>query len=357
MTKLAHSMRFRALIFAALIMGCVVTMTVYVAWVLERDMPLATTTAPADVPVSASDSSAPRARPYILFRNTTRDVNFGAVALVPLNAPEGPRTMTGLRCERVYFAAGQGLCLTADRRTVTSYSAITFGADFSPRHTFQLSGIPSRARVSPDGRYAAYTIFTSGHSYDAGSFSTRTVLIDMARDSEITDLEQFEVWRDGQVIRAQDFNFWGVTFAQDSKRFYSTLSTAGKSYLIEGYIPTRTARVLYNDVQCPSLSPDNTHIAFKRLTSSGWRLHVLDLTTMTDIPLVTETRSVDDQVEWLDDRHVLYTPMVHTPTGENVWSLATDGSEPPQLLLSLASSPAVVRSTAIPPLKMSDATR
>jgi Tol biopolymer transport system component len=225
---------------------------------------------------------------------------------------------------------------------VTSYSAMTFGADFRPRHTFQVSGIPSRTRVSPDGRYAAYTVFLTGHSYAVGNFTTRTVLIDMANDREITDLEQFEVWRDGKITHAPDFNFWGVTFAKDSKRFYATLATSGTPYLVEGNIASRTARVLYKHVECPSLSPDNTHIAFKRWTDRGWRLHVLDLTTMTDTPLIAESRSVDDQVEWLDDRHILYTPMVDAPTGENVWMLATDGSEPPRLFLPQAYSPVVI---------------
>jgi hypothetical protein len=281
--------------------------------------------------------------PSILFRSTTPDVNFGVVALIPLNAPEEPRTLTALRCERVYFAAGQGLCLTANRRTVTRYSAVTFDEDFRPRHTFQLRGMPSRVRVSPDGRYAAYTIFITGHSYAAGSFSTKTVLIDMTVDKEMAELEQFTVWRDGQVIHTPDFNFWGVSFATDSNRFYATLTTGGIPYLVEGDIAARTARVLYKHVECPSLSPDNTRIAFKRLTDRGWRLHVLELATMNDTPLSAETRSVDDQVEWLDERHILYTPMVDTPTGENVWVLATDGSEPPRLLLSLAYSPVVIR--------------
>jgi hypothetical protein len=249
-----------------------------------------------------------------------RDANFGTVALVRLDVLEGQRTITALRCERVYFAAGQGLCLTANRKMVTSYSAITFDGEFQPRHTFQLSGIPSRARVS-----------------------TKTVLIDMKDDSEIADLEQFEVWRDGKVIRTPDFNFWGVTFAKDSNRFYATLATGGTPYLIEGDIAGRTARVLYRHVECPSLSPENTRIAFKRRTNHGWQLHVLDLSTMTDTPLVAETRSVDDQVEWLDERHILYTPMIDVPTGENVWVLATDGSEPPRLLLPQAYSPVAIR--------------
>src|SRR6266545_6676817 len=145
--------RFRGLLFAALSIVCVVTAAVYVTWARQRHVPPADMTALTEAPVTASSHSGPCNCPYILFRSTTRDANFGAVSLVPLDVPEGPRTITARRCERVYFAAGQGLCLTANRRMVTSYSAITFAGDFQPRHTFQLSGIPSRARVSPDGRY------------------------------------------------------------------------------------------------------------------------------------------------------------------------------------------------------------
>ena len=335
--------RYRGLLFAALSIVCIVMATGYVAWVRQRQMPPVETTTRAEASMAISNNVEPYNGPRILFRGTTRDAHFGAVALVPLDGPEGSRTITALRCERVHFAAGQGLCLTATRKMVTSYRAVTFGADFQPRHTFKLGGIPSRARVSPDGRYAAYTVFITGHSYAAGQFSTRTALIDMAEDREVADLEQFEVWRDGKIIRAPDFNFWGVTFAKDSKHFYATLATGGTPYLVQGDIASRTVHVLYKHVECPSLSPDNTRIAFKRLTDHGWRIHVLDLATMTDTPLVHETRSVDDQVEWLDDHHILYTPMVDAPTGENVWMLATDGSEPPRLLLSLAYSPVVVR--------------
>ena len=43
------------------------------------------------------------------------------------------------------------------------------------------TGMPSRARVSPDGRYGAVTLFVTGHAYaDRGTFSTQTTLIDMA---------------------------------------------------------------------------------------------------------------------------------------------------------------------------------
>ena len=80
--------------------------------------------------------------------------------------------------------------------------------------------------------------------------------------------------------------------------------------MIEGDVASRTAHVVRDDVECPSLSPDGTRLAFKHrigggLQAVGWRIHVLDLAKGTEIE-VAETRSVDDQVEWLDDETVLY---------------------------------------------------
>ncbi len=54
---------------------------------------------------------------------------------------------------------------------------------------------------------------------------------------------------------------------------------------------------------------------------------------------LTELRSIDDQIEWLDDRQVLYGD------GATVWIMAADGSGLPRKFLSQASSPAVLRRT------------
>ena len=128
-------------------------------------------------------------------------------------------------------------------------------------------------RVSPDGRLAAATVFESGHSYAEHGFSTRTTLYDLTGRTSLGDLEQFVSKRDGQVISAADFNFWGVTFARDGNTFYATLDTAGVSYLVRGDARGRTLDVLRPNVECPSLSPDNSRIAFKKRVgarSLGW---------------------------------------------------------------------------------------
>ena len=78
-------------------------------------------------------------------------------------------------------------------------------------------------------------------------------------------------------------------------------------------------------------------------TADAWRLHVLDLATMTTRLLRSETRYVDDQAEWFDDGHVLYAIQRQSSAVSDVWMAAVDDGEAPRLYLSEASSPAVVR--------------
>jgi dipeptidyl aminopeptidase/acylaminoacyl peptidase len=241
----------------------------------------------------------------------------------------------------VYFAAGRGICLARNRSLTMGYKLEVFGSDLRVRHTVDLPGVASRARVSPDGRYASVTLFVAGDSYAApGSFSTRTTLVDLATGRRLAELEQFTVTTGGRQVTALDVNFWGVTFAPgDSDRFYATMATGGKTYLIQGSVSARTAHVIHDNVECPSLSPDGTRIAFKRRTASQsrpWHLTVLDLRTMRETPLA-EPRSVDDQAAWLDDGHVLYG------VDGSVWTVPANGGGEPRRYLAGAGSPAVVR--------------
>jgi hypothetical protein len=240
-----------------------------------------------------------------------------------------------LACQRVYYAAGRGICMGVAPSGV-DYTAGIFDSKLQVRHTIPLTGLPSRARVSADGRFGAMTLFVGGDSYveSATDFSTRTTIVDMATGKTVAPLEQFEVTKDGKPFDAVDFNFWGVTFAADPNRFYATLATGDHHYLAEGDVAARSLRVLRDGVECPSLSPDGKQIAFKSRIGEGdyWRLHVLDLADLEDHP-VAETRSVDDQAEWLDDGTLVYSD------GKNVYTVPADGSGEEQLLVRDATSP------------------
>jgi hypothetical protein len=288
--------------------------------------------------------AAPPARPYLLVSTTASRDLWRRLMLAPLAAPDGAAFATPLECDRAYFAGGRGVCLVETMQgLVVRYYAEIFDEHFTRLHRVPLTGVPSRVRVSPDGHRAAMTVFESGHSYAQDGFSTRTTVVDTMTGLVVADLEQFTIWRNGTRFRSVDFNFWGVTFAQDGSRFYATLASRGTKYLIEGNMDTRDGRVVRTGVECPSLSPDHTRIAYKHLIGAAgmWQLRVYDLRTGLDLPLTAETRSVDDQVDWLDDEHVIYH--MTGSRGADVWVLRTDNSEGPRILRHHAYSPSVVR--------------
>ncbi len=297
---------------------------------------------PASEAVTASLLHQPR----ILFRNTA-GASSGSVGVVALGAPGGPEFTTSLGCIRISFAADRGICLTPAGAFIPATKVDIFDGALRSLFSLAFDGRPTRARVSPNGRIGVMTLFVVGDSYAAANFSTRTRFIDLYTGQTIGDLEKFTVFRGGQRFQSLDFNFWGVTFAKDNTTFFATLGTGGSTYLVQGDLSTRQVHVLRSNVECPSLSPDGRRIAFKKRVDTGvvgpvaWRLSVLDLATLQDWP-VAETRSVDDQAEWLDNDHLLYG-IQEADSSTNVWTVQADGSGRPQLLMAKAWSPAVVR--------------
>lgn len=277
-------------------------------------------------------------RPFVAIRNLTTGTAWGRVALVPLGAPGGPRHVTGLQCDRVYVAGGRGLCLQADG---LAGRALLFDEQQRVTATLPLTGPPSRARVSRDGRWGAYTVFEQGHSYADDTFSTRTTIVDMTNGRPLPDLESFRVRQDDALVRRPDVNYWGVTFAADGRHFYATLAFGGTPYLVEGDLTDRSVRLIAPHVECPSLSPDGRRVAFKRADGLRWRLWVRDLSSGDEHAVAGEARSIDDQVEWLDDAHLLY--QFPSDDGNIVYVADADGAAPARVFMRDAWSPSVVR--------------
>jgi hypothetical protein len=337
-------MNNRSWVFVAAAVVCLVGATAYVRHASVRSE---TTSRGGKEPRFTWIDGVPTNRPGVFFSSTAPDRSFKKVAFVPLDDLNGPRYLASISCDRVYFQGGKGLCLNVEASGLTFQPvAYLFDQSFVLHHRTPLTGPPSRVRISSDGTLGAITVFESGHSYAEAGFSTRTTLIDMTTGRTIGNLEEFHVERDGAGFKAVDFNFWGVTFIPGTRRFYATVATRGKHYLIEGDVDSRSARVIREGVECPSLSPDGRTLAFKkRVTASsfgvGWQVAVMDLATLRETVLDAETRSVDDQVEWLDNNHVLY--FYPSEAGNNVWTLNISNGEPPRVYLKEVYSPAVVR--------------
>ena len=339
----------RQKVFAWVVLSCTALAIGYTSWVIRRadtganQAQVQGQEAPLSI-AGLDELEAIQKQPHLLFVNMEVS-SVGQVKLEGLDSVSSQGAQTALTCERVHYAAGNGICLMYDRADLAQLVTVTlFGSDFKPRHQLTTNGLISRARVSPDGKYAAFTVFLTGHSYMDANMSTATVLLDTATGANLGNLEEFETWKDGQLYEAPEFNFWGVTFAQDSNRFYATLQNQGTIYLVQGDIAARKLTVLHENVECPSLSPDGTRIAFKKRTSTGlWQLTVLDLATMQEIPLA-EKESIDDQVEWLDNERILYHKLdYNAPLLASVFVLPANGSGKPEVFIPNAISPVVVR--------------
>ncbi len=298
----------------------------------------------------AADAAAPARSPKIFFRNTTLDAKYGKLAFKV--GQRGAMQFAGqLYCEVAYASRTVGICLVARRGVVTHYLGQLFDATtFAVTSEFPLLGTPSRNRVSADGRLAAYTVFLTGHGYSSLDFSTQTVILDAETGKPIADLEHdFTVTRDGTTIKGQDFNFWGVTFSDIHGVFYATLSTGGKHLLVRGDLAARTMTVVHENVECPSVSPDGHRIAYKKRLNEGgrvlWQLQVLDPASGEETALA-ERRSIDDQLEWLDNSHVLYSVPSESQDkggGTDVWVADAQGRGKPRMFIANAYSPSVVR--------------
>ena len=258
------------------------------------------------------------------------------------------RDVAKLSCDRLYAAGGTGVCLRLDG-DLTTYQLAVLDERLAVRREIPLVGLPNRARVSPSGALVAWTVFVTGDSYNGGRFSTRVGILDTRTQELVPTLEDWAVGVDGRPYAAADLNFWGVTFAADDRHFYATMGTAGHRYLVRGDLTARRVDTVRDNVECPSLSPDGTRIAFKSAIGGdptrGWRLSVLDLATGTVTPLA-ETRSVDDQAAWIDDHTVAYA-LPRDRDHADVWQVPADGTGTPAVLIPDAESPASL--TASPP--------
>lgn len=303
----------------------------------------------AAAPVAQSDLAEVEGGAHVVFRSTAPGALYGRVAMVALDDPAGPRAFTSVTCDRVDAVRGGGSCLRTVRGIATRFEAQLLDADWQPVQTWPLPGIPSRTRLSADGSMLSTTSFVTGHSYATVGFSTQTV-VHHADGTTSGNLEDFALTVDGAPFTNADRNIWGVTFV-DATTFYATAASAsaGTTWLVRGSLADRTLVALRENVECPSLSPDGTRIAFKKDVSTGatpyWTIGVLDLASGTEI-VVDEPRDVDDQVEWLDDRTLLYG-MPREGDGEigvsDVWSVAAQAGAVPTLFIPQAWSPAVVR--------------
>lgn len=280
----------------------------------------------------------------IVFRNTASGKGYGMVAAVSLDEPGGPRGLGTIACDRVDAAEGLMSCMRTVRGIPTTFETLVLDASGQTVETQPLPGVPSRTRVSDDGLVAT-TAFVTGHSYATNSFSTETT-VTSPNGRDFGNLEGFTMMVDGHELTAIDRNVWGVTFA-GGDAFYATVASGGKTWLMSGSFSDKRLESVTENAECPSISPDGQHIAYKKRRSGAgvvhWDIAVRDLSSGQETLMPLE-QGLDDQVEWLDNGTLLFgLPREDAVGDSDIYSIDVEADAQPHLLIEHAWSPSVER--------------
>lgn len=281
--------------------------------------------------------------PFVIFRALAPRESYGRVALLELR-PAAEPLVSSLSCLRLHYAGGRGLCATQRTRAGEIVNVVhLFDRALERRGEVVLDGIPTRLRVAPNGLFGAVTTYSEEETPEYERLATRTRIIDMQTGRQVADLRDFRLENSNLPAISGPRDFSSVAFERDGDRFFATLATDEERYLVAGSLREQRVTALRGGVANEALSPNGDRLAVKRLLPERgfWQLAVIDLRTWTERDLRQGPRSVDDQVEWLDDDHVMY----HDVDGEStaLWALPVDGINGPRVLVKGAYAGAVQR--------------
>lgn len=276
----------------------------------------------------------------LVFINRVPGDEYGHVGYVNL---AGERFITPLPCDRIDWNRNGGICLQGGSIGVSA-RGLLLDETLRPQGRFGIA-TPSRAAISPDGGAVSWTGFVTGHDYlAAGEFATTTQLIDVERQASAELESDFStIGADGEQLAVVDENYWGTTYI-DSQTFYATVGFGTETNLVFGDVQTGVLEIVHESASCPEISPDGTTIVAKTQRGQSFQLIAINTETGARRDLA-ETRSVDDQVEWIDNNTIVYgLPNAEGGTvGQpalDIWVLNVNDGSAPRLLLPFADSPA-----------------
>lgn len=317
----------------------------------QSSRPVTPTAAPPPTTPTAVPEVQPglHAKPgEVLVVNRVPGEDYGRLAI---RHADGTRTLLDRRCMRVHIAADHGVCLSDETGIVPAFET-TFFPSINPEVSIKsyASALPSRARISPGGTFSTVTAFVSGSSYaDIGVSSSTLLTFDEIDSQKLLDSgSQFQVKSDEPRFRGELAQYWGATFAPNENDIYVTGFYGEQPEIMKGTIDDMMLEPTGWVGSCPSLSPDGKTLVFKEMRENGeFDLVAIDLES-GDKWTLNETRSADDQVEWLDNDTILYALHPEGTDGAlqpqfDIWSLDITEGATPELFLPFADSPAVAR--------------
>jgi hypothetical protein len=281
-------------------------------------------------------NATPAPGPVVLFRSLAAGHEHGRLVTLGLSS-DGARRAGPLSCTRVHFAGGRGVCTVPEPRgDGVVHVAYVFDRTLAPGRRIELAGVPTRVRVAPTGRVAAIT--TYAQQGEDAPLVTNSIVVDLRSGAVRADLSTFDIDPLGAPANAASGVLSGLAFERDGNRFFATLAVDAEPILVAGSLSERRITALRKGVSNEALSPNGRRLIVKKLVEERgfWQLAVIDLSNWEELELPQGPRSVDDQVEWLDDHHLMYADVDEGTT--SLWILAADGQSAPTVLVRNAYS-------------------
>jgi hypothetical protein len=155
--------------------------------------------------IAVATASRAATAPFLMYRTLAPPRAYGRVTIAPLDRLE-PRRLTPLRCTRVHYGGNRGLCLSEHAEgTTVSHVADVFDSAFRRHQRIELAGVPTRVRVSPDGRLASVTTYAEEESPAGERLAIESVLIDLAAGRVLADLREFALQSDDHLVHVVVF--------------------------------------------------------------------------------------------------------------------------------------------------------
>jgi hypothetical protein len=178
----------RLTIFAAVVAAIVVSTGLYLYFTRTESSVVTTTVSdPREDAAQLQSIAKIRQGAHVAFRSMVPGPTYGRLSFVPLDAGAA-RVSSGVSCNRLYFSDRMGLCL-AIVPAPAGFEAYIIDDSMKVATTIGIPGMPSRARVSRNSQFAAYTVFVSGDSYLSTGLSTRTRIVKVPSGDDVADLE------------------------------------------------------------------------------------------------------------------------------------------------------------------------
>jgi hypothetical protein len=290
----------------------------------------------APAPASPVAMASITASPHLVYRHTGVDVNYNLTKVAALDRAD-TSAGAGIRCERVSFGAGRGICLQADRGMFTTYKAVVFDRTFTPTSAVSVLNC-ALPFLLKNATIRSTSAITSGPMPSPGSSRRECVVIGVTPYVRV-DERALLACASGPC-KGGRLQFLGCDVHARQQRLLCVARQRRQDLLSRAISRCASSSCWRRTSSARRYRPTTGRSCSSAASGPRRtrRFYVMDLATMNARPLASETRFVDDQASG-STTATSSTRSAPSSGTSDVWVAPIDDSAPAKIFMPEASSP------------------